>query len=148
MSDDDDARDPKTTSASTVPMKTQIALALVVCVLIYLGYRTWRERRTHKISFRASSTLPCRETVDYEPGPVSVDEAQLGVATPYQKNFESREGTTLRLRVSGDRTCESVTCEIFLGELLIARSTVSTKEGGADATCAALAAKPEAALPK
>ena len=123
--------------------KVQIALSIVICILVYLGYRTWRERRTHKIAFRATSSAPCRAGVDYEPGPVDVAESQLGVSTPWQKNFEAREGATLRLRVTGDRTCERVTCEIYFGEEVMARTTVSTKDGSADATCAGISARPD-----
>ena len=118
------------------------ALFLLVVVLAFWGYRTWQERRTHHVVFRAIGAETCRVRVQFDPGvPLDAVEQQAGVLTPWQRELEAKQETELSLRLYGDASCAAITCEIEVDGIVISRKTQTTKDNqGVDsASCRALA---------
>ena len=118
------------------------ALVLLAVVLSFWGYRTWRQGRTHHVTFRARSIETCRVRVQFDPGPpLDAVEQQTGVLTPWQRELVARQETELSLRLYGDASCVMITCEIEVDGVVISRKTQQTKDNqGVDsASCRALA---------
>ena len=118
------------------------ALFLLVVVLAFWGYRTWQERRTHHVVFRAIGAQTCRVRVQFSPGaPLDAVEQQAGVLTPWQRELDAKQETELSLRLYGDASCIAMTCEIEVDGIVISRKTQPTKdnEGVDSASCQALA---------
>ena len=118
------------------------ALLLLGIVLAFWGYRTWRQNRTHHVTFRVRGIETCRVRVQFDPGrALDPIEQQAGVLTPWQRDLDPREGTELSLRVYGDASCVAITCEIEVDGIVISRKTQPTKDNpGVDsASCQAMA---------
>jgi hypothetical protein len=118
------------------------AAVLFVVVLAFWGYRTWSDRRTHAVVFRALSGQTCRVRVQLDPGPpLDPVEQQTGVVTPWQRAHEAKQSTELSLRVYGDASCGFITCEIEVDGVVIARKTQATndQQGVDSASCRAMA---------
>jgi hypothetical protein len=118
------------------------AIALLVVILAFWGYRRWSENRTHRVVFRANGGQTCRVRVQFDPGaPLDAVEQQAGVLTPWQRELVAKQETELSLRLYGDASCLSITCEIEVDGIVISRKTTETKDNqGVDsASCRALA---------